>query len=88
MFQSMRYIYEIYREKSFSRAAKNLYISQPTLSAAVKKAEAEIGFPLFDRSTSPISLTEYGRQYIRSAEIIMDAENSFTNYIHVINVII
>lgn len=82
MFQSMRYIYEIYREKSFSRAAKNLYISQPTLSAAVKKEESEIGFPLFDRSTNPISLTEYGRQYIRSAEVIMDAENSFTNYIH------
>lgn len=82
MFQSMRYIYEIYREKSFSRAAKNLYISQPTLSAAVKKAEAEIGFPLFDRSTNPISLTEYGREYIRCAEVIMDTENSFTNYIH------
>ena len=37
MFQSMRYIYEVYKEMSFSRAAQKLFISQPSLSAAVKK---------------------------------------------------
>ena len=37
MFRSMDYIYEVYRERSFTSAAKNLYISQPALSAAVKK---------------------------------------------------
>ena len=34
MFQGMRYVYEVYKEMSFSRAAKNLYISQPSLSTA------------------------------------------------------
>ncbi len=42
MFQGMRYVYEVYKEMSFSRAAKNLYISQPSLSTAVKKVEDRI----------------------------------------------
>ena len=36
--REMEYIYEVYKEKSFSRAAENLFISQPALSAIVKKA--------------------------------------------------
>lgn len=82
MFQGMYYVYEVYKEQSFSKAAKNLYISQPSLSAAIKKAEKKIGFPIFDRSSNPIRLTELGREYIRSIEIIMDVENGFQNYVH------
>ena len=37
MFQGMHYVYEVYKEMSFSKAARNLFISQPSLSAAVKK---------------------------------------------------
>ena len=81
MFQGMDYVYEVYKERSFSKAAKNLFISQPSLSAAVKKAEQKIGFPIFDRSSSPIRLTELGKEYIRSIEIIMDVENGFRNYV-------
>ena len=46
MFQGMRYVYEVYKEMSFSKAARNLFISQPSLSAAVKKEEAQILNPL------------------------------------------
>lgn len=81
MFQAMRYVYEVYKEMSFSRAANNLFISQPSLSAAVKKEEEKIGAPIFDRSTNPVRLTEVGQEYIRSVERIMDAENSFANYV-------
>ncbi len=81
MFQGMHYVYEVYREMSFSKAAKNLFISQPSLSAAVKKAETQIGFPVFDRSTNPIRLTELGEEYIRSVENIMDVEKRFCNYV-------
>ena len=45
MFQGMRYVYEVYKEMSFSRAAKNLYISQPSLSTAVKKGGSISGPP-------------------------------------------
>ena len=60
MFRHMNYVYEVYREGSFSKAAAKLYISQPALSATVKKVETEIGMPLFDRGHSPIRLTECG----------------------------
>ncbi|MBQ3492934.1 MAG: LysR family transcriptional regulator [Clostridia bacterium] len=62
------YIYEIYREKSFSVAAKKFFVSQPALSAMVKKVETALGVTIFDRSTSPITLTEAGKIYIKSIE--------------------
>lgn len=54
MFQGMEYIYEVYKEKSFSKAAAALFISQPSLSANVKRVENRIGYPIFDRSTKPL----------------------------------
>lgn len=71
----MEYIYEIYREKSFSKAAQKLFISQPSLSATVKRVERELELPLFNRSTNPVSLTEAGKRYIEAAEKIMAVEN-------------
>jgi hypothetical protein len=42
MFQYEEYIYEVYREKSFTKAADKLFVSQPALSAAVKKQEERL----------------------------------------------
>lgn len=77
MFYGMNYVMEVYKEQSFSKAAQNLYISQPALSAAVKKIEKKVGAPLFDRSVSPIQLTECGKEYIRTAKKILDLEDEF-----------
>ena len=77
MFRSMDYIYEVYKERSFTSAAKNLYISQPALSAAVKKVEAKVGAELFDRNSTPISLTDAGRAYIDAAERIYAIQKDF-----------
>lgn len=68
MQQEMRYVYEIYRQKSFSKAAQALFITQPALSIAISKLEASLGMPLFDRSTRPISLTPAGRIYLQTIE--------------------
>lgn len=81
MFQGKDYVYEVYKERSFSKAARNLFISQPSLSAAIRRVEQKVGYPLFDRSTSPITLTDYGSEYIRAAEEIMAIEGSFANYV-------
>lgn len=81
MFQGMEYIYEVYKEKSFSRAAANLFISQPSLSANVKRIESRIGYPVFDRSTKPLQLTECGEKYIESVEHIMNVEKNFADFI-------
>lgn len=81
MFKGMEYVYEVYKEKSFSKAAHNLYISQPALSATIKKIENKVGAPLFDRSTNPIQLTECGREYVKCMLKIMDLEAEFENYL-------
>lgn len=74
-----QYIYEVYKERSFSKAAKNLYVSQPALSAAVKKAETELGITIFDRSSTPMLLTEEGKVYIEYIEKIMHIEEERKN---------
>mgnify|MGYP000013644222 FL=1 len=82
MFQGMEYIYEVYKEKSFSKAAANLFISQPSLSANVKRVEQRIGFPVFDRSTKPLEVTEYGKEYLRCVEEILSIQKGFSDYLH------
>lgn len=82
MFVWKKYVYEVYKERSFTKAAQNLYISQPSLSARIKKIEEIIGEPLFDRSTSPLQLTEVGKVYIEAAEEITQIEQRVENYIN------
>ena len=85
MFRGREYVYEVYKEKSFSKAAHNLYISQPSLSATIRKIEQRIGMPIFDRSTVPIQLTECGKEYIKYMGMIMELENEFSNYVANLN---
>ena len=82
MFVWKKYVYEVYKERSFTKAAQNLYISQPSLSARIKKIEEIIGEPLFDRSTTPLQLTEVGKVYIEAAEEITKIEQRVENYIN------
>lgn len=82
MFVWKKYVYEVYKERSFTKAAQNLYISQPSLSARIKKIEVIIGEPLFDRSTTPLQLTEVGKVYIEAAEEITQIEQRVENYIN------
>ena len=70
MYDEIDYVYEVYKEKSFSQAAKNLFVSQPALSSAIKKVETRLGIVIFDRSSQPIALTEEGKVYIEAVERI------------------
>lgn len=81
MFQGMEYVYAVYQERSFSRAAEKLFVSQPSLSACVKRVEQRIGYPIFDRSTKPLGLTECGQHYIWAVEQIMSVEGGFSEFI-------
>ncbi|AGY74864.1 LysR family transcriptional regulator [Clostridium autoethanogenum] len=65
---------------SFSKAAKNLYISQPALSAYIKKIEVELGVSLFDRSMTPIHLTEPGEMYIHAILQVKAIQNNLEQY--------
>ncbi|MBE6925877.1 MAG: LysR family transcriptional regulator [Ruminococcaceae bacterium] len=81
MFSHRQIIYTIYKEQSFSKAAQKLFMAQPSLSLLVKKLEAQLGVPLFDRSCKPIRLTEAGKEYIRAVESIRQTEADFMNYL-------
>lgn len=80
MFSLKDYVLEIYKTGNFSQAAANLYISQPSLSASIRRLENRIGEPLFDRSTHPVRLTPCGEAYLRSAQLIVTAEDNFTAF--------
>ena len=81
IFNKKDLIYTVYEERSFSRAAQRLFISQPSLSSMIRRIEEEIGTPLFDRSCKPIRMTEAGMEYIRATETIRHAEQAFANYV-------
>lgn len=81
MFSGKEYVYAVYKEKSFSAAAKKLYITQPALSNTIKRLEAKLGFPIFDRSTSPIQLTEEGQVYINTIIRLMEEEEKFKRFL-------
>ena len=59
-----KYVYKIWEKQSFSEASKELYISQPSLSATVARLEKSLGFRIFNRSTIPLTLTPQGRIYM------------------------
>lgn len=73
MQQEMEYVYRVYQEKSFSKAAEGLYLTQPALSMAIRKVEDSLGMPIFDRGIRPLGLTAAGEaylEYIRQAQYL------------------
>lgn len=81
MLKKMRYVYTVYEEKSFSKAAEKLFVSQPSLSCMVKKVENSYGITIFDRTTNPISLTPEGEYYIRTVEKILKLEDDMRHHL-------
>lgn len=69
-----KYAYEVYQRGSFSKAAAALYISQPALSSMIAKLERELGFKVFDRRSSPITLTPKGQIYVQMLEEVLNSE--------------
>lgn len=68
----LRYIVAVAREKHFGRAAEACFVSQPTLSVAVKKLEDELDVKLFERGSAEISVTPLGEDIIRQAQSVLE----------------
>ncbi len=84
-FNRKELIYTVYQEKSISKAAQKLFVSQPSLSIMIRKIEEEVGMPLFDRTSKPIRMTQAGMEYIKATEAIMHIEKAFDNYVNAAN---
>ncbi len=69
----LKYVVAVARERHFGRAAKACFVSQPTLSVAVKKLEEELGTILFERGSSEIVLTPLGQQIVAQAHQVLEA---------------
>jgi LysR family hydrogen peroxide-inducible transcriptional activator len=69
----LRYIVALARERHFGRAARACFVSQPTLSVAVKKLEDELGVLLFERAAHDIRITDAGRRVIERAQAALEA---------------
>jgi len=68
----LRYIVTLAQEQHFGRAADRCYVSQPTLSIAVKKLEDELGVALFERTKSRVQPTPLGEQIVAQANLVLE----------------
>jgi LysR family hydrogen peroxide-inducible transcriptional activator len=68
----LRYIVTLAQEQHFGRAAERCYVSQPTLSIAVKKLEDELGVALFERTKSRVQATPIGEQIVTQAQLVLE----------------
>jgi LysR family hydrogen peroxide-inducible transcriptional activator len=71
----LRYIVTLAKEQHFGHAAEKCFVSQPTLSIAVKKLEEELGVALFERSKNAVRITDVGKQVVEQArKVLQQAE--------------
>ncbi len=79
--RQLRYAITVAEEKSFSQAAKKLYITQPSLSLSIQDIEKKIGVNLFDRTKTHFSITYAGEQFIKTARAILDLDSKLRSQI-------
>ncbi|MEG2870905.1 MAG: LysR family transcriptional regulator [Clostridium sp.] len=80
-----QYMITVLQEGSITGAAKKLYISQPSLSQMIKLAETNLGTPIFNRATDPLTLTYAGEKYMEAAQQILTINTNLTKEIEEIN---
>jgi LysR family hydrogen peroxide-inducible transcriptional activator len=68
----LKYIVAVARERHFGRAADACFVSQPTLSVAIKKLEDELGTPIFERRTNDVTVTPAGERIVSQAQKVLD----------------
>lgn len=81
-FLTLEYFIIIAEEKSFTRAAKQLFTSQQSLSEHIKKLEAELGITLFKRGSRVLALTDAGECFYRGARAILSSRDQMLSEIN------
>jgi LysR family hydrogen peroxide-inducible transcriptional activator len=68
----LRYVVALARERHFGRAAEACFVSQPTLSVAIKKLEDELDVKLFERGSAEVGVTPLGEEIVRQAQAVIE----------------
>ena len=68
----LKYIVAVARERHFGRAAEACFVSQPTLSVAIKKFEEELELRIFERNASEVTMTPLGEEIVRQAQAVLE----------------
>jgi len=78
----LRYIVALARHRHFGRAAEACFVSQPTLSVAVKKLEDELGVALFERRKNEVQVTATGERIIAQAQRVLEEADAIVDLAH------
>lgn len=76
---SYKYVLAVANYRNMRKAAASLCITQPALTKYINRLEEDLGVRLFNRSTTPITLTESGRRFIEAASTISNLEDALLN---------
>ena len=68
----LRYLVAVARERHFGKAAEACFVSQPTLSVAIKKLEEELDVKLFERGSNEVTVTALGLEIVRQAQVVLE----------------
>jgi len=68
----LRYIVAVARERHFGRAAEACFVSQPTLSVAIKKLEEELELKIFERGGNEVTVTPLGEEVVQQAQLVIE----------------
>jgi LysR family hydrogen peroxide-inducible transcriptional activator len=83
--QQMHYILVLSEELQFQRASERCFVTQPTLSMQVKKAEELLGHAIFDRSRNPIELTPFGSSLLPIIREVVNETNKIDHLLERMN---
>ncbi|MGL4654538.1 MAG: LysR family transcriptional regulator [Sarcina sp.] len=73
----LKYFQSVAKHENITKAAKELHISQPSLSITIKRLEEELSVPLFNRKGKSLELNQYGKRYLKHVNsILSDLENA------------
>ena len=77
----LKYIVAVARTKHFGKAAETCFVSQPTLSIAIRKLQEELDVTLFERNRSDVTITPLGEKVIEQARVVLESAEEIKNIV-------
>ena len=78
--RQIEYFVEVAKQLSFTKAAATLHVSQPSISKAIQNFEAELGVPLFYRSSKRLELTDAGQAVLINSMHVLEAFQNMRSF--------